>query len=496
MVKAVTGFTLFQTDADAGTNSAAHSSQLSQVSPAFQNSDPSSLLKVLEHRQSNNIKISAEQKEALLEATAKFEASEILKLKEDLNQEQPVRLQTFAGSVSKHGAEYGKRLMGEMLAQDPRALETWLNPISINQATAEGQITSSQRAQIAESFAANYNAGHPTLAVQEVPLDSQSKKAKASSVDLYLSLAHVQLPQAWYRTQATKTNHFLSFINSSQGPEANQFKKDYSRHVFKSYVESNGPSAAAASGISMHLMAESNSPTEVVEFFSQYSPGERSRIFDHMAASAFRFPIAEQSRYPHEAPKEFKDSFSLFMSSVAKAKGPQAEQLALELTDKFIEKEQYDIDLSGSSTEKLKKENPVYFERVRALGEVFKNHTKPILDKYTDYDSDIVGRMQSGFPEKQFQVDTKKLANLFRLTLFNPDCPQANTIRQNVLDYSEDLKTEINQREEQIASEVAQPEKPKGVDMGNFQMGSGEMLTLPAPRIRNAGNLGMRKTNE
>ncbi len=436
------------------------STQASQKS--FKNSDPSTQLKGVESRKIEG----AQQDEALLNAAVKYEAEQLLKVGDQWGTDDySARLSAFADSLSKNDEIYGKKLMGEVFSLDSEAMESWLDPKLINESVEKGDISSDQRAQIAEYFAAAYNEGHPALAPKKVEGGWRKRDAIESPIDEHLfnrkGLFDDEYSSGEHANRVQKVKNFLSFVESSSGPEAARFKQSYSQHLVDHYtlglpryaVVKDASIAQGhrsnAAGIAVHLMTNSKNPESTVEFLSQYRPKQRKYIFKQIEKADFWLSSRHLQRnwgyQPKSAP--LPDPLSKVMSTVAKSDSPQAKQLAVELSDQTLEKEKFWLKPRVYDHKKGWVANPVYHERVHAMGEMVAKHAQPILDKWTNHDEISVGN-NSGYTERQYHLDTGKLGNLFKVTLLNPVLQDKEELKKQVINYSNDLKDQINTAKE------------------------------------------------
>lgn len=424
---------------------------------AFKSSNPSSLLKFFESSQSP----ANRHAEAHLKAQVEQDAAKILEVGEEWGRDDySARLKAFSQALSKNGPEYDKKLMGELLNKDPEALDYWMSPALINQATENGDISQAQRTEMAETFATLYNEGHPALAPKLTEGDWFKSDTIESSLDQHLFNFRGFFDYQHSDVDSTQSVHrvdsFLGFMHSSQGPEATKFKKNYSQHLINHYTlmpRRGEPTRTSvqghrsiAAGISAHLLADTPEPDTTTEFFSKYSPKQREYIFAKMESNDAWLSdkkLKTESRHKSNT-HSLHDSLSQVMSAIAKSDSPQADQLTSELSQQMVANEKFWLTPTRFNPESSRTEtNPTYIERINAMGAMLEHHTKPILDNFTNHNEISLGN-RSGYTERQYHEDTRNLGRLFKHTLLSDDCKNAKEIGKQVINYSQELKSEIN----------------------------------------------------
>lgn len=371
------------------------------------------------------------------------------------------RMDEFARTIEALPDQASRQaLLAEVLKQDDGATRSWLQVGRINHLVADSRISQTERGALAETFAGAYNDGlfaaprvpanssNPAPDWQNTPGGSVSQEVFDGMIWNYSSSSYSG-PQGTF-DNARQVSDFLSFIDSSSGPEVAQLRREYSEHLINDYALNDNvdPSRrAVAAGVAAQIMAgDPARPETVADVLSALTPAQRQTFLDQ-ASHANGYLSADMLRGAVDyvnvqegdiAAVAQPDGVSAVFSAIAvmPAGDAQAQALAAE----FARLPQTDAGLFKE------RGNPAYQARVDSMTALFANHADAVLDVLTDYDR--TGARNVGSDEgtnlEQYEVNGRDLGALLELTLFNPDSGNSGAVRSAVLDYAQDLRTQIN----------------------------------------------------
>ncbi len=363
-------------------------------------------------------------------------------------------------------------IVNEVIAQDPYALDTWLNPAQINAWVDSGELGSAERANLAEGIAAAYNSGDGSAFEAETGgIYDDSVGLDRTLIDFFgpgASNTHVDFAQ--------DVDAFLEFFGSSDGPEVAQFRLNYAEHLTNTYVLSGnytGTAEAAAANLATALLtSDPTRPSLAATFFATATDANGELLFSDANPSAtdafdadfdaFLKAAAEGSDWLNQAAIEHTiETYGI--------EGVNAADIALEdpivaltssLTDRPAQLSggyyaggvhDYDtirtsqdrlalslIGTTGSSAE-LFTDGHFGQQRLEALTDVFIRFDGLILDQLTDPGSFTELETSGGLE----QISNSGLGSFFKLALFNQDLSNHAELQDTVLDYAAELHDTI-----------------------------------------------------
>lgn len=127
------------------------------------------------------------------------------------------------------------------------------------------------------------------------------------------------------------------------------------------------------------------------------------------------------------------DALASLIDAIARAEGPDADALAVELARYTQTEAGWFADGHGDRGFP----NHGYQERADAVSRLFAEHAEPILDELSLYDDSGARGLGEDTDRKQYEVNGRDLSALLELTVFNPDVSGSNraAVRAEILDY-------------------------------------------------------------
>jgi hypothetical protein len=289
------------------------------------------------------------------------------------------------------------KLVGLVLSRESGVGPHTLTAESVGWLRDQGLITQAQYAALAKSFVGAANAG----------LLAQNDGA---AIDHFL--------QTNTYSNGESTDAAVEFINAAQGPQAQQFLRDYGRAVFSALAKGPGYVESNAAEAMLQLLSRTTDKKTIAEIYAGFDAQQRHNILESLSTSDAGF-------YGADGNKPATDGLAILIDAVGSQKGwaqagtpvyvggqtiypsgPAYDDLAVEIA-KFAETSD-----DGAFFDGIKPRDA----RAEALGVLFTNHSQAILDKLTDH---ALSSGDGGAVEDQ--VDKIQLANLLRLTALNPD---------------------------------------------------------------------------
>jgi hypothetical protein len=309
------------------------------------------------------------------------------------------------------GADQAK-LVGLVLSRQSGGAHM-LTAETLGQLHDECQISSAEYAAIANGFVGAANAG----------LLSQDGGA---AVDHFL--------QTYTDPSGASMDAAVALITAAQGPQAQKFLRDHGRAAFS--VMADGPYAGSnAAEAVVQLLSRTTDTKTIAEIYAGFDEQQRHNILESLSTS-------DKGRFGADGRTSGADSLAILIDAVGSQKGwaqtgapvdlrwqsippsgPAYDRLAVEIA-KFAETSDDRAFFDGIKPRDA---------RAEALGVLFTNHSKGILDEFTNVDvPNLRGALGS---LDEIQIEKVQLANLLRLTALNPDNGHAADAEVEVTNY-------------------------------------------------------------
>jgi hypothetical protein len=360
------------------------------------------------------------------------------------------RTKAFAQTVEKADPNYRQDLMGEILKQDPNALNSWLTPERANNMEDKGEISSPQKAKMAESVAAAYNNGQvPQGTINAGQRPGKVEEGKVNQSELYSVVSGFNSASGLGGgpdnvANAQRAHEFLKFFDSSKGPEVAEFRTNYGQHLMKEYVLNdavgyhNPTQRDAAAGLAANLLGGDISRPEIAaNALAGYDADQLKTIMQSAARSNSLYgeeamKVPAKDRMLNAKDISVPDGAQLLLLSVGRTDSKKADNVAVEMAR-----------LASTAPDVFDKNSYNSANRVDALTLLSSSHSKAIFDKLTNYDSKYVGS-KDDINLQQYMQNASELGALFKTTLFNPDSTYSSMLQNKITAYAGDLKTQIN----------------------------------------------------
>jgi hypothetical protein len=369
------------------------------------------------------------------------------------------RMKELAHQLSLGDPTYREQLMAEILKRDPNALNSWLTPERANNLRSQGQITLDQEGQIADAFAAAYNAG----AMPSYSRGITSGPGQINGVtNIDNVIASYEGTGGFDKVQsAQRVREFLDFLDTSNSGEVAAFRQEYAQHLLDQYVLNKDVALQspnqrdAAAGLAADLLsADANHPEFVVNLLMHGKPGgtaysaqdiqtfmqAASRSNGLYGEDVLKVPAQDQMKNARDI--SVPNGSALLMDMVSLAQGPDADALALQIAQ-----------MAKTSPDIFDKSRSGYQENVDSLTLLTNNHAKYILDQLTTKNNDYTGSA-SDPNSQQYISNGQQLAALFKTAMFNPDANYRQMLQSTVTRYTSDLKDQVMNKTDPVANGV------------------------------------------
>jgi hypothetical protein len=362
------------------------------------------------------------------------------------------RMVELGKQLEKGDPVYREQLMREIFKRDSGALRSWLTPERANNMQHSGRISMYEKGNIAEGLAAAYNNNDIPQSQQNAgQIPGSGKQGKIDGVtdldSLVTSFDHNGGDHDNQVRSSDDVAQFLEFMNSSSGPEATEFRTQFSKHLIDQYVlnpavkYNNLETQQVAGTLAGNLLG---APPELgvknlsAEVLSKYDDDQIKTILDAAAKGGVYLNhenanVVDDDDQSTINSVHVSDGASLLIQSVANTHSPAADKVAASLARLPAN----DADIFKGNDAK---------GRVWAMGDLFANHSKAILDRLTQYDTAKIGSKDDA-DLKQYMQNASELGSLFNVVLFNSDQPYSAQARAAILDYAGNLKQAINTKE-------------------------------------------------
>jgi hypothetical protein len=369
------------------------------------------------------------------------------------------RMKELAHQLSLGDPTYREQLMADIFKLDPNALNSWLTPERANNLQAQGQITLDQEGQIAESFAAAYNSGAMPSYSHGFSMGS-GQVTGVTNIDNVIA-SYEGTGGSDNVQNAQRVRQFLDFLDTSNSGEVATFRQKYAQHLLDQYVlnsdvaNQNPSERDAAAGLAANLLsADANHPEAAVNLLMHgkaggkpYSPEDIQTFMQAAARSnglygedVLKVPAQDQSKNARDI--SVPNGAALLMDMVSLAKGPDADQLALQIAQ-----------MAKNSPDIFDKSHFGYQENVDSLTLMTNSHAKYILDQLTTMSGDINPSV-SDTNSQPYITNGQQLAALFKTAMFNPDANYRQMLESTVTQYTSNLKDQVLNKIDPVANGV------------------------------------------
>lgn len=370
------------------------------------------------------------------------------------------RMKELAHQLSLGDPTYREQVMAEIFKLDPNALNSWLTPERADNLQSQGQITLDQEGQIADSFAAAYNAGAMPSHSHGFAM-GPGQVSGVTNIDNVIASYEGMQGGSDKVQDAQRVREFLDFLGTSDSGQVAAFRQKYAQHLLDQYVlnkdvaNQNPFERDAAAGLAANLLsADANHPEAAVNLLMHGKPAGKAysaqdiQTFMQAAARSnglygedvLKVPAQDQLKNARDI--SVPNGSALLMDMVSLAKGPDADALALQIAQ-----------MAKSSPDIFDKSHFGYQENVDSLTLLANNHAKYILDQLTTKNNDYTGS-ESNPNSQQFITNGQQLAALFNTAMFNPDANYRQMLESTVTQYTSDLKDQVLNKTDPVANGV------------------------------------------
>ena len=368
------------------------------------------------------------------------------------------RMVALSDALKQGDPTYRSQLMGEILKQDPNALNSWLQPSRAEDLASSGKMTLEQEGRVAEGFASVFNDGNLQtykIGVGPTPGTGELGTVERNDIDHILDKYYnvAGFGTAPDRIQnAQDMRKFVDFINSSNGPEVAEFREKYAQHLIDQYVlnpavgYNNPQQRDAAAGLAGNLIGgDISRPDIAAKTLAKYDFDQVRTIMESAARSngiygedAIKGEAATRVDPSNGQPYNARDisvpnGAALIMDSVGLSTSANADKVATEIAR-----------LPANASSIFDSKSIGGKDNTDALTLMVTNHSKPVFDTLAKYDDTYIGDKDN--PNlQQYMKNGSELGTLFKTTLFNPDSTYRGLLQDKVTQYAGELKNEVNQ---------------------------------------------------
>lgn len=385
------------------------------------------------------------------------------------------KAQAFAAAYNAAPADQREALVREVFAKDPEALDSWLNPESVNELVDDGWLTDHERAGLAEAVAMGFNKGAIPIAPAQAAYSISTSLAFDQIPVQNAGLAPYQevdgLPAAYQ--YADNINQFLEFFGSSPSPEVAEFRANYADHLIDTYVENpkqqNYDVRDAAAHFATQILADRAAPRELASQYLYDRYGAKPDDFRAFAQYAAQGGLYTSEAYlgnltkmwggDEQASRYAVDDPVIALAQAADGyRGNVPPHLVPELSTKASD--WLATELTGLVADPPKLSNTgeslATTERTQAITGAFISHSDAVLDHFTN--PDVVSENYRGTNMNQWQYNLDTFSGFLQRTMFSSDIIGGGVVRDHVLDYIGDQREIVesgtnpgNQAEDRIA---------------------------------------------
>ncbi|MDO5289728.1 MAG: hypothetical protein Q4F13_08865 [Pseudomonadota bacterium] len=362
------------------------------------------------------------------------------------------RLDAFAQAMHEGDPQFREDLLAEIAKRDPGAFSSWLTPERINNLTDQGRISQVQRDAIAEGVAGAYNAGK-LASHQNINPQTGEPAGTYSVLDAWMQPSGYTDGADSQVANARAAHEFAELFNrGSKNSTIDQFRKNFGTHLIRDYVANDSADPAMRSHSSVMAAALLNGNSNGGEITADALNG----LSDDEFKDFMRFLGSAAPLYTAEHLQNLIGS-----SAVALRDNLKIGDVALDDQFAGLFKQVASVGSDSAAAQeaavrlaRLPASEPRLFDspaRANALGDLFTNHSRPILDKLTDYNTDHAGSVND--PDKKaYMQNASELGSLLKLTLYNPDMDagKAQSLRNELVNYAAELKEVVNKSQDGV----------------------------------------------
>lgn len=326
------------------------------------------------------------------------------------------RAEHFAEVVADLSPEESAQLVQELLRQDPNATSSWMNVENLDQMRAEGRINDAQYSALANGFAQAYNEGRI------------SDRDMSSFLGADVAQKHPAGTAPEYYTR------LLEFLDAGGNTDAmNQFREDFSTHLMQqSLGDFARQTSFHAPGLAMQIAEGSGDPGMAARVFNDVleANGGSAEVQQQLLTALGDSSIGFENSAG--AVDGLVNPMAVLIDSVATQPNThQWNDIAVGIA-RFAESSDNAVFLDGDSA---------IARPAEALANLLgSEHGDAILTALTNMEMQIV----SGGNAQQFGQNAIELGNLLRLTVLNPDNPNAEAAMQTIEEWTQVRKDMLN----------------------------------------------------
>ena len=361
------------------------------------------------------------------------------------------RAVAFGEAMQQGDAQYRQELIAEILKQDPNAFNSWMTPSRINALVDSGQIPQTARDAMAEGIAGAYNNG--LLPGHEIRNQSGEVVGQANALDTFLYSGTTGFD---VENQVEHAQHMRELAEFFSGPlysaEVSAFRENFANHLIENYALNDGIDNGMVrdNAATLAAIVLNGDPTRgdiAADVLAGLDQGQLDAFMERVARGGQWLTAERLEQIVPGSVVALRDDLSVsdlalpdqvssLIAQVSRVQSPEAQEAAVMLAR--LPANEGDI-FSDRRSENAQ-------DRIDAMGLLFSNHSTPILDSLTDFDTSKIGSTDDA-DLKQYMQDASDLGALFNLVLFNSEQAYQDSARTAVLDYATELKARINTEE-------------------------------------------------
>jgi hypothetical protein len=313
------------------------------------------------------------------------------------------RADVFAHEMGSLDVEKRAQLWGEVLEEDPGAVNSWLSANQVNELVDNGTISADEQSLMAEGFAKAYNDGQISYddASKFLQIDFATQRGSA-----HTEAAYAAIPE---------------FLNSSNGSEMTEFREGYGPETLQEQVDrAQNPYGGAPnnfrSALAVDMITDSGDTDMLARVYATFDSQSRITLLGAVGEASISYLSSGSSFDPLAALIEsvgHRGSNSFVSLQGTGNSGQRSDtfgKMASEVVQFAADHKEYFYALNDSTNQ------PIDI-RAEAMSGLFSTHRDEILNRYAEMDISVVRGVQKQEPALVGNVAT--LGNLFRLTALN-----------------------------------------------------------------------------